>query len=58
MDPPGSNISWTSNDDGTNIILSEQLVQPKQFVESDNHALDAIEYYCYKRVSYALDNNT
>ena len=48
---PGANVSWQSNDDGTNIILSEQLVQPVPFGESGDHALDAVEYYCYKRVS-------
>ena len=48
---PGANVSWQFNDDGTNIILSEQFVQPLSFSESGDHALDAVEYYCFKRVS-------
>ena len=46
------NISWASKDDGTNIILSEQLVEPFAFTEIDNRAADATEYYCYKRASF------
>lgn len=49
---PGTNVSWAFVDDGTNIILSEQFIQPASFSESGDHALDAEEYYCYKRVSF------
>lgn len=48
---PGANVSWQSYDDGINIILSEKLIQPVPFGEVADHALDSVEYYCYKRVS-------
>ena len=51
VEGPGLNVSWRADDDGTNIILSEEFVQPQPFGELGDHALDAIEYYCYKRVS-------
>lgn len=51
---PGTNVSWAFVDDGTNIILSEQFIQPASFSESGDHALDSEEYYCYKRVSITL----
>ena len=48
---PGRNVSWSFNDDGTNIILSEQFIQPVPFSEFKDQALDSVEYYCHKRVS-------
>ena len=47
---PGANVSWTSNSAGEYIILSMQLVEPASFSELGDHALDAVEYYCIKRV--------
>lgn len=44
-----ADIKWASQDDGTNIILSERLAKPLAFTERENRAADAIEYYCYKR---------
>ena len=50
MGAPGSNITWRANDLGEYIILSEQLIQPASFTEVGDHALDAVEYYCLKKV--------
>lgn len=45
-------ITWANQDDGTNIILSERLVEEMAFTEIDNRAADAVEYYCHKRASF------
>ena len=47
---PGNNVSWNANDLGDYVILSEQLVQPASFTENGDHAMDAVEYYCLKKV--------
>lgn len=47
----GVHTSWANQDDGTNIILSEQLVERMAFTEVDDRAADAVEYYCHKRAS-------
>ena len=47
---PGNNVSWNANDLGDYVILSEQLVQPASFTEVEDHAMDAVEYYCLKKV--------
>lgn len=48
----GADIMWGIEDDGTNIILSERLVESMAFTEIDSRAADATEYYCYKRASF------
>ena len=51
---PGNNVSGLANDLGDYIILSEQLVQPASFSEVQDHALDAEEYYCLKKVGSSI----
>lgn len=50
MGAPGNNVTWSANDLGEYIVLSEQLLQPASFTEIVDHALDSVEYYCLKKV--------
>lgn len=47
---PGVDVAWNATDLGEYVILSEQPSDPTPFLEVDDHALDAVEYYCVKKV--------
>lgn len=47
---PGVNVTWNATELDDYVILSEQIFEPLPFVEVADHALDAIEYYCFKKV--------
>ncbi|KAL5536140.1 hypothetical protein ACEPAF_4245 [Sanghuangporus sanghuang] len=53
---------WDASDDGEYTILTMQLQNQRAFTEIGNHAQDAVEYFCFKKISgtsssWAITNN-
>ena len=45
---------WDAEDNGVYTILTMQLQDQSAFTEIKNHAQDAVEYFCLKKVRFGV----